>query len=539
MMSKKSYILLSIALLLYAIYFVWISFQFPYIVDDYYYRYIYIHNYGERIKSIHDIITSQLWHYQNINGRSIIHILLQLTLLITNNKLIINIINSIVWIALAHTMVQSTTSKEYRTPVYWLIAMIGLRFALPAGYNIPFWIAGNFNYYWTSLYALFILGIYRKTHSTTRPIFYSLYIVAAFIMGWSHESLAIGISLALLIDIFVRKNRSFLHISMCIACCVGCAIMVLAPGNFRRFPIEEITLTQTLVKTGSVLLQARLFYLVALLLLYGWYRRKEATIQFIKEQRIYIVAMLGNLAFCAFIGAGERAMFFAEFFALLVTICYISTFYHKYITNRVGLILLILFIGYECIFALDWKRLYDEVNSTIVQFETGKEDFVVSKEVKPSPLTAPYIETSDERWTFYEYKSLSYIYKRSFHVLPQSVYENITSDSLFISENRLEGELPFYTTPDIDWLIMPCDTIPPKGAYIYNLYPPSLQDPKLSLTGKLRRIILPKSLSTTFNEVKNYSSDASIPYFINGKYYIVLRKPPHQRTKEVIFTKVP
>ena len=538
-MSKKSYILLSAALILYAIYFVWISFQFPYIVDDFYYRYIYMHNYGARIGSIQDIITSQLWHYQNINGRSIIHSLLQLILLVVNNKLIINIINTIVWIALAHTIVLSTTSKEYRKPVYWLIAIIGLRFTLPAGYNIPFWIAGHFNYYWTSLYALFILGIYRKPLLTTRRIYYPLYIFAAFIMGWSHESLAVGISLARLVDVFVRQGHSLLHISMCIACCLGCAIMVIAPGNYRRFSVEEITLTQTLVKTGSILLQARLFYVALLLLLYGLYQRKELTLQFIKEQRIYIVAMLGNLAFCAFIGAGERAMFFAELFALLVTICYIYTFYHKYITNRVGLTLLILFIGYECIFAHNWKRLYDEVNRTITQFETSSTNFVVSKEVKPSFLTSPYIETSDERWDFYEYRSLSYIYKRDFRVIPHSAYERIASDSLCTINNRLEGELPFYTTSDIDWLIMPCDTIPPKGIYSYNLYPPSLQDPELSITGKMRRIILPGSLSTTFNEVKNYSADASMPYFINGKYYIVLRKPPHQRVKEVIFTKVP
>ena len=534
-MSKKSYFILSFALLLYAIYFVWISFQFPYIIDDFYYRYIYIHQYGERIESIPDIVTSQIWHYQYINGRSLIHFLLQLVFLITENKFIINFLNTIVWIALAHTIVITTTNKQNRNLTYWLIAIIGLRFALPAGYIIPYWIAGNFNYYWTSLYALLVLNIYQNNTKDARPIYYPVYIIASFIMGWSHESLAIGVSLALLSDIFIRKDRTRLHIFMCIACCIGCTIMILAPGNFRRFPVEEITITNTLIQSASIFLQARLFYVVILLLLYHLFKNKVEALQFIKKQRIYIAAMAGNMAFCAFIGAGERAMFFAELFAFIVIMSYISTFYNKYITHRLGIVLLPLFIVYECIFAHDWKEFYNEVNTAYKKFETTTGDYVVSKDIKPSFLTSPYIETSDERWKFYEYRSLTYIHKRDFRILPQSAYDAIISGNLFVASNRLGGELPFYTTDSINWLIMPCDTIPPSGRYTYALYPASLQDPDLSLTGKLRRIIMPQSLSTTFTDVKNYSTDASKPFLIDGKYYIILKKPPFQRTKEVIF----
>ena len=536
-MSKKSYILLSLALLLYATYFAWISFQFPYIIDDYYYRYIHIHQLDERIDEVEDIFTSQLWHYEYINGRSIIHSLLQLLFLLTTCKPLINIINAIVWIVLALAIVKNTVPKAHYKPIYWLLAVMALRFALPAGYNLPMWIAGNFNYYWTSLYALIILGLYGKASPDCPKRLYPIYAFLALLVGWSHESLAVGISIALITDVCLRKERNTLHILMCTACCIGCAIMVSAPGNYRRFDIADVTPTVTLIRTVSVLLQSRLFYVVILLLPVGLARRKEATLQFIRQQRINLVAMMGNLAFCAFVGAGERALFFSEFFALLVIMSYITTFYHEYLSRGLSIVLLVLFVAYEAIFARDWNNLYKEVNRAISEFASNPSlDHVVSKEVNPSLLTTSFIETSDERWEFYEYRSLSHLHNGDFRILPLSVYEAVQSGNLITTDNRLEGGLPFYTNDKIDWLVMPCDTIPPGGEYTYLLYPPSLQDPDLTLLGKLRRTIAPGSLPVTYDETENYSSHPDKPYLIDNKYYIVLKKPPHQRVKSVIFT---
>ena len=538
---KKSQIIIALILIAYTIYQVWLNGLFPYINDDFFYQYIIMYNLDHPVQSVKDIIQSQYLHYHNINGRSIIHAIEQFILLLSPDKQLFNILNAIVWTTLLCLIVTYATPRDKRSWTHWMTAIIYLRFLSANCEYLACWASGSFNYYWTLAFIILLLFVYRHNRKSCAIYLYPIYFILSVVAGWSHETLITGIIAAVIVEYIIQKQyKTPLPTVILTGLLIGYAIMFFAPGNFVKLAAVKPTGGSSFVITAmATASQFKMVLVLLLMLCYGYITRKKETLDYIVNNRFLIITTMIDMLSCLIIGVGGRAIFFAETFAVILILRYLSVFAPKFNTVSIKWCtpFMVALVAYEACYAHDWNKIYGQINHTIDSYiyNHTDQDFVVSDIPHPCPITAPVILSSDQFWiNHYNFATLSAIHDKTFRIMPSTIHQAIKEGTLLVAENRLEKGLTFYTTDSIDWLIMPCDTIPPHGEYTFQLCQASPSDPDINFMGKLRRKIAPGSYPSTYIP-RNYSANPSMPFAIDNQYYIILQKPPYRRVEAVYF----
>ena len=540
MRIEKAHAIILLTLIGYTIYHVWLNWLFPFINDDYFYQYIVMYNLDHPVQSVKDIIQSQYLHYHNINGRSIIHAFEQFVLLLSPDKQLFNILNAVIWTALLCLIVTYAVPDKERSWVHWFIAIIYLRFLSANSSYLAFWASGSFNYYWASVFIILFLFIYRRNQPKCAIYLYPIYFLLSVLIGWSHETIITGVIAAVVVEYIVQKQyKNPLHTVIVAGLLIGYTIMFFAPGNFVKLDaVKSAGGTSFFILALATASQFKMVFVLLIMLIYGYISHRKDTLDYIISNRFLIIASMINMLSCIIIGVGGRAIFFAETLAVILILRYLSTFIRSINTAPVKwcIPVLVALIAYEACYAHDWKKIYGEIDSTIQSYiENSDSDYIVSDIYSPMPITAHTILSSNDFWiNHYNFGTLSAIHNKTFRIIPSTIYQAIKDGTLCDKENRLANGLEFYTTDSIDWLVMPCDTIPPCGQYTFNLCKASPSDPDINFLGKLRRKIAPDSYPSTYTP-GNYSANPSEVFTIDNMHYIILQKPPYRQVESVYF----
>lgn len=211
----------------------------PIIADDYSYSFIYSTN--KRITNIIDILQSQWIHYNKWGGRSVVHSLAQLFLLIP--KSLFNIINSFGYVLLTLLIYFHSSGVRKLKPLLLIAINLLLWFFVPVFGQTILWVTGSSNYLWGSIIVLLFLLPYRLSfdnsitinNSVLKTIFMFLLGVLA---GWTNENTAVGaifLVVIYMIYILIKKLKNQIWaFSGFLGSIIGFIIMVCAPGNFVR-----------------------------------------------------------------------------------------------------------------------------------------------------------------------------------------------------------------------------------------------------------------------------------------------------------------
>jgi len=208
--------------------------------DDYVYSFLY--QTSNRLTSIGDIFESQYSHYFIWGGRSIVHFISQLLLLI-NNPLIIDIINSLAFIAFIYVIYLHIAGSKAQS-ISLLITVFCLMWILqPAFAETILWITGSANYLWGTLIILtFLLPFRLYVNKPIKPVFALFYSLLMFlsgiIAGWTNENTAAAMIIMVILFLLYYKSKKYniplwMYMGLFGAIC-GYVIMIAAPGNFVR-----------------------------------------------------------------------------------------------------------------------------------------------------------------------------------------------------------------------------------------------------------------------------------------------------------------
>ncbi len=561
MLDKDKYIgnrvFITLLLVIYAIYIYILNGWLPYISDDYSYSLVYK---DVEINSLCDLLYPQYLHYLYSNGRVVIHALLEGLLILSPDKVLFDVCNTIVWLLLVWGVVKISVPQRSSDFIYWLVAVMGIRFLLPESSYLYYWAAGSFNYYWSAVMVGGFLLLYDKAKRGRRipVVILPFVILFSLLAGWTHESLVVGVAIALLVDVMCdRRGRARVPISMAIGFICGFVLLFVAPSNYIRVDAKSTDVVTHILKSGYILTELRLSWLLVIALLYGVIRNREKVYVTICNRRILFVAWVVNGAFCLFIGFTERAFFFTELIAFVLLMSYLPFLLEKVkpkVYNTITIIILVLLLGYESVVGCEMYKLGNQVDRCLQTYRSSTKDYVVSPEWEPLGLVHHQVPSIMEFWGRYNpYREIDTAH-RMFRIVPQATYRAIVSGELFDEANRLKGELPFYTTDSISSVVMPCDGFfadgefdefmnellsghrigsDINGAFIYHFYPASVSDPNLSLLGWLRRVLYPASLPRTGGVDSYYNINPVFPHVIAGREYVILRKPEFRWVESV------
>lgn len=452
----KDYIHNFFVLLLICIAFFFLNHAIPFMADDAAYaRYfpeVAVHEsingteLDHPIQSFGEIIESMCHHYFTLNGRSLIHIPVQLICGLWHNKIFYDILASL--LIVAQILLLSKICDESRINKwigFVVVLLMWLLYVEPS--SMLMGVAYGMNYvYVPTLCLLFIYLFLRNDNNSVIPSI--LLCLIAFPAGWSHEGFVVPIGAALLYYLFCnRKNASKAQWIAFLLFCAGALFLILAPGNFRKAKIFSGLIWQSRM---NVIYYSRISYLLLACCGYMFIKHRDTLIAYIKNNAFWFIAWVVGICFIAYIGAlNERAVFAYELFAAILLVKMANAYWNqdrKWINVcKVSSVLLLL--GF-CALAYCQNSITKQFKSCESQLaslnENGDVLIVVPDAITPecldrylcSPLRHHYERIWQEEWQWTVY---AWLYrKESVTILSES------QAPIFTDEYKEPGNNPFY-----------------------------------------------------------------------------------------------
>lgn len=241
--SQQKYIILISILLFLGIY--GLNHYFPITLDDW--RYSMTAD-GSRVSSLWDIFQYQYDHYFTWGGRSVVHTIAQIML--AAGIFWGDVINSIGYVALVITIYYiANKGNKNNIPLFIGINLL-IWFLIPALIENLFWITGSANYMWGTLLILLFISFYCSIFITGQSKDGWIKGIALFLLGiiagWTNENMSVAmIFFVICLILLMKKEKQILPKWMIfglVGATAGCAIMLLAPGNYIRNQSEMINM---------------------------------------------------------------------------------------------------------------------------------------------------------------------------------------------------------------------------------------------------------------------------------------------------------
>lgn len=328
-LSEQKYIILISIFLFAGIY--GLNYYFPITLDDWIYS---MNADGSQVR-FKDIIPYQYEHYFNWGGRSVVHAIAQFML--ASGIFLGDIINSIGYVALALT-IYCIANKNNKVNISLFVGInLMIWFLVPSLVENIFWITGSANYLWGTLLIFLFISFYcsaflnnnLKDSRIKRIVMFLFGIIA----GWTNENMAVAmIFFVICLMLLIRKEKQVMCKWMLFGLLggvVGCAFMLLSPGNYVRNIVE----LNALSSGGEEPAYMFYFYRFTNIL-------KIATRYFLIPSIIYLVLMLLYLKFKK--DNDNRILFLSLLFAVTAGVAILAMVAAPIFPERVWFAILIL-----------------------------------------------------------------------------------------------------------------------------------------------------------------------------------------------------
>ena len=447
--------------------FLFLNFCTPESLDDYMYKFRFIDGQANKthpIRNLFDIFLSQNEHYSVVNGRYIVHYIVQLFSGLLG-KTFFNFINSIVFVAFIAMLAKLIMGRA--TTMNFLIIVILSLLLLPTFGYCFLWMSGAINYLWSGFAAFLFLYFVDRLKDRAISAKYCVIGVLGILLGWSHEGIAFPLALSAVCYILFFNKQKIRSAAFPIICfyLIGALLCTFAPGTMSRGGFNSSLTVMTVVSkiiNGFVLLfKLKSFGFLVLLLIYCVFRKIRIRMwEGINPIIIGGVIFSLGVVFAAGFSAA-RAAFGLELCCLVMSLKILgeikvsSTV--KYTFLSLGLLFVISLTAYSYGNMKVSNRLIADIKSTtdgiIVYDEQNVPQYLESYIQRP--LTPSYSEYymyySQDYWEN-DYIAVTYGTER-LTFLPSEFIKNVKSDRESYREFDINSKLPFYCkklSPDED-----------------------------------------------------------------------------------------
>ena len=298
-------------------------FDVPTLSDDMVYRFMWNKNEADAVQlinNINDLLYSQWNHYFSINGRAIVHLLVQFFLVFIP-PVVLQIINAFIFVVLLY-LIANYISKDIKEQLFISCISFFLFFVVFQGFRTAIlWGLGAFNYSWVLVATMMLLLFFQRIENKKANKKYLLLSPLSFIVGWSHEGLAIPLSCSFIFYFYINRKVLFRKaiFPYMLFFIIGSIVIMLSPGIWNR-SMDGISI-QNRVISGIINLcfNVRIFWLLLLTLLITWRKNKPLLKQHFMSCKYGYVTLLVSLGIILVCGTNlERVAFFSDYVAMLL-----------------------------------------------------------------------------------------------------------------------------------------------------------------------------------------------------------------------------
>lgn len=215
---------------------------YPIIGEDWDYSFVWVTEgmSTDRVRNIGDILVSQYNHYMIWGGRVIVHAIAQFLLLLGPGWH--DLLNSLAYVLFLWTIYKISTFRGGSKPLVLALVALAMWFCLPDFTANTIWITYSAVYLWgTLIIVLFMYPFYKYYITETSGNVWLMSLVLfpfGILAGWTNENTSLAlISFLVMLLLLLKYNKIPVPKWMWVGLAgvvVGCAFMLLAPGNYVR-----------------------------------------------------------------------------------------------------------------------------------------------------------------------------------------------------------------------------------------------------------------------------------------------------------------
>lgn len=465
--------------------------------------------YFNKIETLGDAIHSQQLQYFHSNGRTLIHIIVQM-FAGPWGKLAFDIFNTcLLFLTITLFGKLALTRSESRSALIWIGIIVTFMYLFQDNSTLFLSIAGSLNYLFPMLITLGFMLIFRWLISVSRinPWIMPLILILGLFTGWSQECFSLPLSGAVFVYILLNyRQMPATAIAMSISLFIGTAILVFAPGNFIR-AASRPSLTLTLINAANLFLVTKLFWLAILTMAALRLKNIASFRSFCLDNKFNLSCWIISCLFgCVANTLPQSFSGIAFFSAILVfrTIRHLTTGeFTGYRSLLAAFIILLLMTCHQSIIVTEAKKL-QQFHRDFIQrlITTPADEPVEDRDIEIFYIAKPYVykwtDLSVLEWTIFTLRAFhigNITYRESnktpIKLLKPKDYSAYMSDTCFFSdENKLPGDNQFYMGENYLWIR---DTIGIKSIkYEAQLHPVSPKDTEQPLL-KIKFLIFKNS----------------------------------------------
>ena len=337
----------------------WLS---PEYHDDFVYKFMVVGgsvDFSRPIRNLGDIFLSQVDHYTGVNGRSIVHFLVQLFTGLLG-KQVFNIFNAIFFAAFVWLLKRNATPKAGSDTNPLAIAItLTLILLMPRFKDTFLWMTGSINYLWSATGTLLFLLIYEKQRcqALSRSLFWLLPI--AFLLGWTHEGITLPLALSL-VCVNLLRIKSIHHrqgLWLALAFLGGACMIVLSPGTIARSGahggLSASTIGLKMITGFIVMGKLKVVYLAVLLTVVALFMKPDETQAVVSGNKHLLLAVLLSCGIVFFSGLDStRTAFGLELFSTIYLLRLVGGFVEDFSTRAIGWSFWIMSMGLAVFYVL-------------------------------------------------------------------------------------------------------------------------------------------------------------------------------------------
>ncbi|MBR1889099.1 MAG: hypothetical protein IJ816_00495 [Alloprevotella sp.] len=392
--NNALYILASaVLLLLYGIY-LWRQAIFtPWVGDDIEYLYVASGKYwdfsAQPVLSFDDLMQSQWNHYFSINGRTPVHVLIQVVSCFLGLKCFA-IMEVFVGIVLLMLIIKYA-GGSIGSPRLIIICLFLL--LLPSAISITPVL--QLNYVWAYAFVLCFLMIWEGRWNIPLP----LGCIMALFAGWMQESVTIGLAVGFFVELLWRKEKRMAPWLLFLCFSLGLLFICLSPAAWQRASEQTIPLSSTLIMMCKYLRVTGLFLVI---LSAQIFMKRISAKDFLRKNCVLLTAIPVLLFFNIIIGVQTaRQLLGAEFCSTLLLMQLVRSSILPHLKYR-AVFLSVLLAGSLYIMAQRWQFVNEtqEVYTSLLDRAARAEEgatLVVDYEIGGKPWPDTYFLSTIEK----------------------------------------------------------------------------------------------------------------------------------------------
>ena len=362
--------------------------------DDFVYKFMLVNgsvDYSRPVNSLADVFRSQVEHYFVANGRSLVHVLVQVFTGLLG-KQVFNVLNAIVFAIFAYLLKNNVTRHSRGNGVFAVTITLSLVLLLPLIKDTFLWLTGSVNYLWSGTAVLLFLSIFEsRGHLLVKDNRVVAWLQPlALLMGWTHEgiSLPLAVSLVMLNLLDFKRSRHTWGFWLTVAFLMGAFITAFAPGNLVRsstaggFALS--TLGLKVLNGFTVFGHLKIVYLAILLTAVLWFVNRPLARDVLKQSRHLLLAILlsAGIVFVAGL-TSPRTAFGLELFSMVFALRLIgqwSAYLKGKTLNWCAVTLSVLLIGFYALLLSHTIPTWQETQRLIAQIERNEDGIIGTRE---------------------------------------------------------------------------------------------------------------------------------------------------------------